>query len=91
MRHEENAFQFDQPPLDPEDVGHCSPDHRRPNGFPFWRLRRTSEPEVKGAKLGFIALTDAAPLIVASEKGLFRQAWYARCRGAETGLLGCYA
>ena len=28
-------------------------------------------PEVKGAKLGFIALTDAAPLFVAKDKGLF--------------------
>ncbi|HEY9735938.1 MAG TPA: CmpA/NrtA family ABC transporter substrate-binding protein, partial [Trichocoleus sp.] len=28
-------------------------------------------PEVSGAKLGFIALTDAAPLIIAKEKGLF--------------------
>ena len=28
-------------------------------------------PEVKGAKLGFIALTDASPLFVAKEKGLF--------------------
>ncbi|TGD99089.1 CmpA/NrtA family ABC transporter substrate-binding protein [Methylobacterium nonmethylotrophicum] len=28
-------------------------------------------PEVKGAKLGFIALTDAAPLFVAKEKGYF--------------------
>ncbi|MET0294727.1 MAG: CmpA/NrtA family ABC transporter substrate-binding protein [Phenylobacterium sp.] len=28
-------------------------------------------PEVTGAKLGFIALTDSAPLIVAKEKGLF--------------------
>ncbi|WP_132252899.1 CmpA/NrtA family ABC transporter substrate-binding protein [Methylobacterium segetis] len=28
-------------------------------------------PEVKGAKLGFIALTDAAPLFIAKEKGLF--------------------
>jgi len=28
-------------------------------------------PEVKGAKLGFIALTDAAPLIMAKELGLF--------------------
>ncbi len=28
-------------------------------------------PEVKGAKLGFIALTDAAPLFVAKEKGTF--------------------
>jgi nitrate/nitrite transport system substrate-binding protein len=28
-------------------------------------------PEVTGAKLGFIALTDAAPLIIAQEKGLF--------------------
>jgi len=29
------------------------------------------DPEVSGAKLGFIALTDAAPLIIAKEKGLF--------------------
>ncbi|AHB87805.1 ABC-type nitrate/nitrite uptake system substrate-binding protein NrtA [Thermosynechococcus sp. NK55a] len=28
-------------------------------------------PEVTGAKLGFIALTDAAPLIIAKEKGFF--------------------
>lgn len=28
-------------------------------------------PEVKGTKLGYIALTDAAPLIIAKEKGLF--------------------
>ncbi|MDB5650825.1 MAG: nrtA [Hyphomicrobiales bacterium] len=28
-------------------------------------------PEVKGAKIGYIALTDAAPLIVAQEKGMF--------------------
>jgi nitrate/nitrite transport system substrate-binding protein len=28
-------------------------------------------PEVTGAKLGFIALTDASPLIIAKEKGLF--------------------
>ena len=28
-------------------------------------------PEVKGATLGFIALTDAAPLIIAKEKGFF--------------------
>ncbi|MGL4290033.1 MAG: CmpA/NrtA family ABC transporter substrate-binding protein [Phreatobacter sp.] len=28
-------------------------------------------PEVKGTKLGYIALTDAAPLIIAKEKGLY--------------------
>jgi nitrate/nitrite transport system substrate-binding protein len=32
---------------------------------------RAAGPEVKGAKLGFIALTDAAPLFVAKEKGMF--------------------
>ena len=31
----------------------------------------TGETEVKGATLGFIALTDSAPLIIAKEKGLF--------------------
>jgi len=30
-----------------------------------------SDTEVKGATLGFIALTDSAPLIIAQEKGLF--------------------
>jgi nitrate/nitrite transport system substrate-binding protein len=34
-------------------------------------LAASGPPEVKGAKLGFIALTDAAPLIVAKELGLF--------------------
>ena len=33
--------------------------------------RKAPGPEVKGAKLGFIALTDAAPLFVAKEKGIF--------------------
>ncbi len=31
----------------------------------------TPAPEVTGAKLGYIALTDSAPLIIAQEKGLF--------------------
>jgi nitrate/nitrite transport system substrate-binding protein len=31
----------------------------------------TAAPEVAGAKLGFIALTDSAPLIIAQEKGFF--------------------
>jgi nitrate/nitrite transport system substrate-binding protein len=31
----------------------------------------TSTPEVTGAKLGYIALTDSAPLIIALEKGFF--------------------
>ena len=39
--------------------------------FPSGAFAATAEPEVKGAKIGFIALTDAAPLIVAAEKGLF--------------------
>ncbi|WP_377288928.1 CmpA/NrtA family ABC transporter substrate-binding protein [Rhizobium sp. SG2393] len=32
-----------------------------------------SGPEVSGVKLGFIALTDAAPLVIAKEKGLFEK------------------
>ena len=32
---------------------------------------QTSGPEVVGTKLGYIALTDAAPLIIAKEKGFF--------------------
>jgi nitrate/nitrite transport system substrate-binding protein len=39
--------------------------------FPSGAFAASAGPEVTGAKLGFIALTDAAPLIVAKEKGLF--------------------
>jgi nitrate/nitrite transport system substrate-binding protein len=40
--------------------------------FPFGvRIAHADTPEVKAAKLGFIALTDASPLFVAKEKGLF--------------------
>ena len=39
--------------------------------FPSGAFAQAAGPEVKGAKLGFIALTDAAPLFVAKEKGIF--------------------
>ncbi|MCW5680351.1 MAG: ABC transporter substrate-binding protein [Xanthobacteraceae bacterium] len=39
--------------------------------FPGGAFAQAAGPEVKGAKLGFIALTDAAPLFVAKEKGIF--------------------
>ncbi len=39
--------------------------------FPSGAFAATAGPEVTGVKLGFIALTDAAPLIIAKEKGLF--------------------
>jgi len=39
--------------------------------FPSGAFAASAGPEVTGAKLGFIALTDAAPLIIAAEKGLF--------------------
>jgi nitrate/nitrite transport system substrate-binding protein len=39
--------------------------------FPSGAFAAGAGPEVKGAKLGFIALTDAAPLIIAKELGLF--------------------
>src|SRR6185295_16851720 len=39
--------------------------------FPGGAFAQGAGPEVKGAKLGYIALTDAAPLFVAKEKGLF--------------------
>jgi nitrate/nitrite transport system substrate-binding protein len=39
--------------------------------LPGGAFAQGAEPEVKGAKLGFIALTDAAPLFVAKEKGIF--------------------
>ncbi len=39
--------------------------------FPGGAFAAAAGPEVTGTKLGFIALTDASPLIVAKEKGLF--------------------
>jgi len=39
--------------------------------FPGGAFAQTAGPETTKAKLGFIALTDAAPLFVAKEKGLF--------------------
>ncbi|PPD15357.1 MAG: bicarbonate-binding protein [Methylobacterium sp.] len=39
--------------------------------FPTGVHAQGSGPEVKGTKLGYIALTDAAPLIIAKEKGIY--------------------
>ncbi len=39
--------------------------------FPSGAFAQDGGPEVKGVKLGYIALTDAAPLIIAQEKGIF--------------------
>ena len=39
--------------------------------FPGGAFAQGSGPEVKGTKLGYIALTDASPLIIAKEKGLY--------------------
>ena len=39
--------------------------------FPSGAFAAGPGPEVKGAKLGFIALTDSSPLIIAKELGLF--------------------
>src|SRR3954447_18859363 len=39
--------------------------------FPSGAFAQGAGPETKAAKLGFIALTDAAPLFVAKEEGLF--------------------
>src|SRR6201991_534901 len=39
--------------------------------FPAGAFAEGAGPEVKAAKLGFIALTDASPLFVAKEKGIF--------------------
>lgn len=39
--------------------------------LPAGAFAQDSGPEVKGAKLGFIALSDAGPLFVAKDKGLF--------------------
>lgn len=39
--------------------------------FPSGAFAQGAGPEVTGTKLGYIALTDSAPLIIAKEKGLF--------------------
>ncbi len=39
--------------------------------FPSGVFAQSTGPEVKGTKLGYIALTDAAPLVIAKEKGIF--------------------
>ena len=39
--------------------------------FPSGAFAQGAGPEVRGTRLGYIALTDAAPLIIAKEKGLF--------------------
>ncbi|MEY9122650.1 CmpA/NrtA family ABC transporter substrate-binding protein [Bradyrhizobium yuanmingense] len=39
--------------------------------FPAGAFAQDAGPEVKGAKFGFIALSDAGPLFVAKDKGLF--------------------
>ena len=39
--------------------------------FPSGAFAQGSGPEIKGTRLGYIALTDAAPLVIAKEKGLF--------------------
>jgi nitrate/nitrite transport system substrate-binding protein len=41
--------------------------------LPYGAYAAPAAPEVTSAKLGFIALTDAAPLIIAKEKGLFEK------------------
>ena len=39
--------------------------------FPAGAFAQETGPEFKGTRLGYIALTDAAPLIIAKEKGIF--------------------
>lgn len=41
------------------------------SAFPSGAFAASAGPEVTGLKLGFIALTDAAPLVIAKEKGFF--------------------
>ncbi|MFB2918906.1 CmpA/NrtA family ABC transporter substrate-binding protein [Aerosakkonema funiforme] len=44
-----------------------------PSAVPAVNVSNGDAPEVTAAKLGFIALTDSAPLIIAKEKGLFEK------------------
>uniref|UniRef100_UPI003B3A9991 CmpA/NrtA family ABC transporter substrate-binding protein n=1 Tax=Bosea sp. (in: a-proteobacteria) TaxID=1871050 RepID=UPI003B3A9991 len=43
------------------------------SALPSGAFAQSAGPEVKGTRLGYIALTDAAPLIIAKEKGLFEK------------------
>ena len=59
-----------QPPRVPEGQRrHRRAARRRARQLPGGAFAQAAGPEVKGAKLGFIALTDASPLIIAKEKG----------------------
>lgn len=50
-----------------------SSDNSSSPSSPAASLSAADKPEVDTAKLGFIALTDASPLIIAKEKGLFEK------------------
>ena len=39
--------------------------------FPGGAFAQGAGPEIKGTRLGYIALTDASPLVIAKEKGFF--------------------
>ena len=56
--------------------------------FPAGAFAQTAGPEVKAAKLGFIALTDASPLFVAKEKGMFAKYGMPDVEVQETGVWG---
>ena len=43
------------------------------SAFPSGVFAQGAGPEVKGVKLGYIALTDSAPLIIAQEKGYYKK------------------
>jgi nitrate/nitrite transport system substrate-binding protein len=49
----------------------CGGNNRKAEIQPSSGTGGADAPEVSGATLGFIALTDAAPLIIAKEKGFF--------------------
>ncbi|BAZ46717.1 nitrate transport protein [Chondrocystis sp. NIES-4102] len=53
------------------EEGAQSNSNTQPTAQPVVNLSPEETPEVTTAKLGFIALTDAAPLVIASEKGIF--------------------
>jgi nitrate/nitrite transport system substrate-binding protein len=57
---------------EPADGGSTSTESTTtPAATPAANIKPEDAPEVTTAKLGFIALTDAAPLVIAQEKGLF--------------------
>lgn len=57
----------------PNNANTTTTNNASPSAVPAVNVNPADAPEVTTAKLGFIALTDSAPLIIAKEKGFFEK------------------